>query len=53
MSAFLTRSHQAVVQHCRALLGAGNLTKEQEQRLDRLLRQAEAALEHLVQRKAA
>jgi mannose/cellobiose epimerase-like protein (N-acyl-D-glucosamine 2-epimerase family) len=53
MSAFLMRSHQAVVQHCRALLATANLAKEQEQRLDRLLREAEAALEHLVQRKAA
>ena len=53
MSAFLVRSHQAVVQHCRSLLATCHLTEEQEQRLDRLLREAEAELEHFVQRKAA
>ena len=53
MSAFLVRSHQAVVRHCRALQATGNLTEEQEQRLDRLLREAEAELDQLVQHKAA
>jgi len=41
------------MQHCRSLLTTGHLTEEQEQRLDRLLREAEAELDQLAQRKAA
>lgn len=53
MSAFLVRSHQAVVQHCRSLLANGSLSQEHEQRLSRLLQEAEAEIERLTQRKAA
>jgi hypothetical protein len=53
MSAFLVQSQQAVVQHCRILKATRNLTEEQQQRLDRLLREAEMELEHRVQREAA
>jgi hypothetical protein len=53
MSAFLVRSHQAVAQHCRTLLASGNLSADHEQKLDRLLREAEAQIDLLMQRKAA
>jgi hypothetical protein len=49
MIEFLVRSHQAVVQHCRALKATGDLSEKQEQRLDRLLREAEAELNRLMQ----
>jgi len=47
--AFLVRSHQAVVQHCRTLKASGDLSEEQEQKLDRLMREAEAELDRLMQ----
>jgi hypothetical protein len=47
MTAFLVRSHHSVVQHCQALLKAGGLSQEEEEKLRRLLRKASLEIEQL------